>query len=101
VNTTTPTQLEFDLVSPELGAPDLPALDAGDADLRELRGRLQHEDLLAGLRPVIPSDELDQARVLLGETEWKKNHRLWERRFKTNPRRFRKVLLSLRVFFNL
>lgn len=86
-------QLEFDLVSPHLGAP---AWQFTPREIHMLWGRIQHLDSLnpAGIQP---STELGELRVLIGAKAFQGSRRTWERRLQRDPIRFRKMLLALRT----
>ncbi len=104
----TPEQMEFDLVSPLLSdAPGVPALlaQADDSarmaqqklEAARLATRLHHEDLVYGR----VTDELEQVRVIVGREAWRRTHKIWERRARTNPRRVRKFLIAAKSFFRI
>jgi hypothetical protein len=99
-----PDQFEFDLVSPWLAPPSAKQLDAvrrsgavddlnDQAAVEKLASRLDHLDLVYNERGVSLRDELEQVRVLIGESEWQRTKKLWKCRAKRDPGRLRKIIL--------
>ena len=102
-------QLELDLVSPFLGDPpaivplkreqnDSPAQD--EAWRIAASARLQHLQLVDGGQPVTVN-EFSEFRVLIGEQDWTRSKKIWRRRARKNPLRFRKVIIAMKAYRSL
>ena len=109
------SQLEFDLVSPLLGDPTprqvarlavkanlpLPKTAEDVDDLRGFAARIHHLDLVYDERSFSLNDELQEIRVLIGPADWQRDEKLWTRRARKDPKRLRKIILSLKKHWKL
>lgn len=104
------SQLEFDFVSPYLAEPGPEELHM----LQEANKFLSKGEQLLVLRKLAaelhfqglqfdrnPTNELEELRVLIGSSAWKKSQHQWRRRMRQNPSRVRKVILCMRALYEL